>query len=1395
MMIGVNMASESKTNWLVYGGVAIATAIGGIEGADRVIETPIEKEVKYVTAVMVADSVQLAKIQAEEVEFRKVGEEIKSKRTPTQEVFKGPMVQAPKGKLQEFRANVHSVQKYFHDPDGDSLMALDLTVREVEPPSIIEQVVEGLKGVVGIEPQRQTHNRYVKAGPYAATWFDSTSYDYTIATMDGADKVGFKSLHNKRNMQVVTNPTAFGVKQTWILNDSTAARVLKWKVNATAPLIHDGGRVLSGKFVIEDPVAWDADSTAVPVAVSVSGDTLTYTVSDVNVKWPVYVDPTTNISTSYSGYINTYSQSYDLARGIDGTFYSVTYSSTKVGQELYTWWSGDTYYFNHRIWRSYLKFAIPDMDSLGAASLVLTGVTNSSQTDFNINILNSTWMETLSINSWNLFSGFTNYYSPFNGTIQNDVWSSASYSTTNTINFNTTGKSGIFYSRNGSIKYALLSSRDYSHTEPTQMEFAVFSGATLSLTYYIFKPLSPTGFLLHHATTTSMLASWTNHHSLNVSSLRLFTGIGELKKSLSVTDTNTTITGLTANTQYIFKARVDSASYYAYSNADTLYTLANPPNAWNFTEVFTDTTKIKIGFGTNGNPANTVYAIRDSTNQKWIDAAGAQTTTKTWRTATEWTSTNYLVSRDPNVRHVIGVVAKNVDGVETAYVWSSLAIGNVKYIQIPASSWYKHTAQSATYLTARNDTTWANIASTVSAGQIGQDTGFSVSRSSFVFPIPLMDYALSCSLGVTGTGNSTTTDFRPVGFPGFVQVNFNVGGGGIYVNNRYWTTEDNPARRFFAFHQYPGHPYGAFNGYNMLSNWSTTSYATSMAMPFTPFGLGAVEASAGEYLRFTVISSRDSSGTQPTGAEYFGFNAPKLLFRYVLTDKVPENVVVASTSVDSVIVTWTDKTTTESGFAIVNALTGARIGGNDSTGANTTVKRIGGLSPNTQHVYAVMVLGGKLAGQVSNPDTCYTQAAKPDKPAIFYAGGNVWDESGNNRHGTASNVRFSKDVGDSSYGAYDFNGTTSYINAGVDCIGTGPVTVCGWMKPKDTTPAVSGHVVDNGRFRFGMRSTGTLFFVGPAGVKESAAVPADRWFFFSVTVDQFGIVNFRVDNATSGAENQDSGARLTAIIDLYIGNNAVGDRAFDGLIDDLRIYNRVLSVAEQDSIYQYGVCNDYQVGPELITNGDFSSWSGAADPNNTPTGWAKSGVGAASYVANNGGAARLVSDGTRLYISQPVTIGKTYIYSGNVLSIAGTAKFANSVQTIKKLALGINSGIYTSEGVTFNIQRTAACDVTIDNVSVREVIPGSSLALWYSFDLPTNRLKFVVNKGANPDPTELAIQDSLSGLYIHSFAGVCSLMANEDWKPQATWGALFGDTLFVNPGKKYNFRTKARSFD
>jgi hypothetical protein len=72
------------------------------------------------------------------------------------------------------------------------------------------------------------------------------------------------------------------------------------------------------------------------------------------------------------------------------------------------------------------------------------------------------------------------------------------------------------------------------------------------------------------------------------------------------------------------------------------------------------------------------------------------------------------------------------------------------------------------------------------------------------------------------------------------------------------------------------------------------------------------------------------------------------------------------------------------------------------------------------------------------------------------------------------------------------------------------------------------------------------------------------------TRDAAGLANIYLNGVLSGTADQTSGTPVAGTTNVQIGNNSSLVNTFDGYIDDVRIYNRVLTVAEINRIYNLG---------------------------------------------------------------------------------------------------------------------------------------------------------------------------------------------------------------------------------
>ncbi len=220
-----------------------------------------------------------------------------------------------------------------------------------------------------------------------------------------------------------------------------------------------------------------------------------------------------------------------------------------------------------------------------------------------------------------------------------------------------------------------------------------------------------------------------------------------------------------------------------------------------------------------------------------------------------------------------------------------------------------------------------------------------------------------------------------------------------------------------------------------------------------------------------------------------------------------------------------------------------------------------------------------MGGQASN-GTNFTVTGTPPGGGLVAAfgfeeasGASVTDASGNGNTGTLTGA--TRTTG--KYGSgLSFNGTTAYVSipdaASLDLGATG--TIAAWIY--QTTASEHGGIVHKGQatnfsdeaysFQFsGLSRRPELWLTDPSTSKVVTTTPAGAlalaaWHHVAVTWDSTGAkvyIDGALDNSSAGAftPRNSTGA-------LFLGAQAPGLNAFAGMLDDVRIYNRVLSLAE-----------------------------------------------------------------------------------------------------------------------------------------------------------------------------------------------------------------------------------------
>jgi len=197
-------------------------------------------------------------------------------------------------------------------------------------------------------------------------------------------------------------------------------------------------------------------------------------------------------------------------------------------------------------------------------------------------------------------------------------------------------------------------------------------------------------------------------------------------------------------------------------------------------------------------------------------------------------------------------------------------------------------------------------------------------------------------------------------------------------------------------------------------------------------------------------------------------------------------------------------------------------------------------------------------------------------------GSTAFDSSGNGRNASLVNAGFTNGYFSN---ALQCNGTTS--RATYTAQDTNQVTVAAWVRADAQGNSQFPRILDAPAyrffFRFGSSDVNSVGFATEDGVNGDfdsggGTISLGSWYHVAVSYDRSNLANlpiFYVNGArrTTVALTMPSGAAPPLTGTAYIGNRAALDRAWSGPIDDLRIYNRLLSDAEVLALASLPVAN------------------------------------------------------------------------------------------------------------------------------------------------------------------------------------------------------------------------------
>ena len=194
--------------------------------------------------------------------------------------------------------------------------------------------------------------------------------------------------------------------------------------------------------------------------------------------------------------------------------------------------------------------------------------------------------------------------------------------------------------------------------------------------------------------------------------------------------------------------------------------------------------------------------------------------------------------------------------------------------------------------------------------------------------------------------------------------------------------------------------------------------------------------------------------------------------------------------------------------------------------------------------------------------------------------------------GTSSgNFAYSTTVAPSNYGGYSgsFDGSTGAVDFGdIDALdGLSTITITAWIRMDSAGENSAGRIV---RKRDGSTSGFETYYHGADSELEFVAknsvangggsISFGEWTFIAMTYDGTDATFYTGDGTTlSGPDTASlaNGSLGSNSVSLLIGNIEADSRTFDGLIDNVRIYDSIEGAASLESIMQF---NDASFVPE-----------------------------------------------------------------------------------------------------------------------------------------------------------------------------------------------------------------------
>ncbi|MHA2425834.1 MAG: LamG domain-containing protein, partial [Candidatus Thorarchaeota archaeon] len=217
------------------------------------------------------------------------------------------------------------------------------------------------------------------------------------------------------------------------------------------------------------------------------------------------------------------------------------------------------------------------------------------------------------------------------------------------------------------------------------------------------------------------------------------------------------------------------------------------------------------------------------------------------------------------------------------------------------------------------------------------------------------------------------------------------------------------------------------------------------------------------------------------------------------------------------------------------------------------------------------------------------------------------DYSNNSYHGSVSNAAWNATGGYDGFGAYEFDGSSAYIDQGsISPVGSSDFSISGWIKKPnenakqkvvDFRTGASGagffiHIQDNaetadGALRFLINDN-----VDTVNVYGTDVIDDGKWHHFAIIVERDVNATIYIDGTEDATADVSSTVGDLGAHPFYIGTATSNVQYFNGALDEFKVFNRKLS--EEQVLALYNNRTDLLVSQETAI-GDV--WSSCIVPN------------------------------------------------------------------------------------------------------------------------------------------------------------------------------------------------------